>query len=276
MKRLMRLQMKFSPLVLLIGAFALLVGSSCYEKDQAENLLPSLTGRKVLMTYGGWAGHDPKVITDTIADWLRAEGAHVIISDDLEVYTNDSLMSSINLIIQNVTMGSISRLQSEGLIAAIKRGAGLAGCHGGIGDSFRDNPDYQFVVGGQWVAHPGGEVDFTVHITNDKDPICAGISDFEIHTEQYYMHIDPNIKVLATTTYSGEHGDWFAGAVMPVVWKKYYGEGRVFYTSLGHARHDFDVPEAWEILTRGIRWASGSRYEPKEDWVEAVYPKGRN
>lgn len=268
--------MKSFSIVLLIGVFGFFVAASCYPEQMVGESLPSLEGRKVLMTYGGWAGHDPKVITDTIADWLREEGAEVIISDDLEVYADDSLMSSIDLVIQNVTMGSMSRLQTEGLLKALKRGVGLAGCHGGIGDSFRDNPAYQFAVGGQWVAHPGGEVDFKVNITSDKDPICAGIKDFDIHTEQYYMHVDPNINVLATSTYAGEHGDWFAGAVMPVVWKKYYGEGRVFYTSLGHARHDFDVPEAWEMLTRGIRWASGSRYEEKEDWVNAVYPKGKD
>jgi type 1 glutamine amidotransferase len=260
-------------LFLLSLAGGLLIYVGCVEPQERQTSLPEVKDRIVLMTYGGWAGHDPKVITDTIADWLREHGAQVIISDDLEVYTDDSLMATVDLIIQNITMGSLTRLQSEGLLAAIKNGAGIAGCHGGIGDSFRDNPDYQFVIGGQWVAHPGGEIDFEVNITNDSDPVCAGIEDFKIHTEQYYMHIDPNVKVLATTTYSGEHGDWFAGAVMPVVWKKYYGKGRVFYTSLGHARHDFDIPEAWEILTRGIRWASASKYGQQENWVEAVYKR---
>ena len=85
------------------------------------------------------------------------------------------------------------------------------------------------------------------------------------------MHVDPNVKVLATTTFSGEHAEWIDGATMPVVWKKTYGKGRVFYTSLGHVAKDFDVPEALEILKRGIRWAALSKYEPKEEWLSPVY-----
>ena len=77
-----------------------------------------------------------------------------------------------------------------------------------------------------------------------------------MHSEQYYMHVDPMNEVLATTTFSGEYASWIAGSVVPVVWKKRYGGGRVFYSSLGHVRSDFDVPEAVEIMKRGMLWAS--------------------
>ena len=56
-----------------------------------------------------------------------------------------------------------------------------------------------------------------------------GITDFDYPSEQYYMHVDPANEVLATTTFSGEHAPWIEGVVMPVVWKRRYGEGRVFY-----------------------------------------------
>jgi type 1 glutamine amidotransferase len=84
--------------------------------------------------------------------------------------------------------------------------------------------------------------------------------------------VDPNVKVLATTTFTGDHNSWIDGAVMPVAWKKYYGKGRVFYISVGHTPKDFDIPESMEILRRGIRWASGSKYEPYEKWMSPVYP----
>jgi type 1 glutamine amidotransferase len=79
-----------------------------------------------------------------------------------------------------------------------------------------------------------------------------------MHSEQYYMHVDPGNEVLATTTFSGEHerADWIADTVMPVVWKRRFGSGRVFYTSLGHQTRDFDVPEVQEILSRGMLWAT--------------------
>ena len=110
--------------------------------------------------------------------------------------------------------------------------------------------------GGQWVAHPGGVIDYEVNITKQDDPIVAGISDFKMNSEQYYMHVDPSNEVLATTTYTGEYAYWVKGTVMPVVWKRMYGKGRVFYASFGHVRKDFDVPEALEIERRGMLWAS--------------------
>lgn len=237
--------------------------------------LPSLKGKKILMVWGGWEGHEPEQVTFKLKPLLEKEGAIITVSDSLGVYTNKELMSSFDLIIQAWTMGKISKEQEKGLLDAVKKGTGIAGVHGGLGDSFRDNTEYQYMVGGQWVSHPGGVIDYTVEITDHNDPVTKGIKDFKMHSEQYYMHVDPNVKVLATTTFNADHDDWIDGAVMPVAWKKTYGKGRVFYLSVGHVAKDFDVPEAMEILVRGVKWASGSKYLPKEDWVSPVYP-GKN
>ena len=125
-----------------------------------------------------------------------------------------------------------------------------------MGDSFRTNVEYQFMVGGQFICHPGGIIDYSVNIVSD-DPIVAGLDDFQMHSEQYFMHVDPSNEVLATTTFGGKHWgiDWVEGTTMPVAWKKRYGAGKVFYSSLGHVAADFDVPEAKEILRRGCLWA---------------------
>jgi type 1 glutamine amidotransferase len=181
-------------------------------------------------------------------------------------------MSSIDLVVQVWTMGKISNEQAEGLLSAIKdNGVGIAGWHGGLGDSFRENTEYQFMVGGQWVAHPGGVIDYDIEITDSKDLITKGLKNFHIKSEQYYMHVDPNVKTLAVTTFNGEHAAWIDGAIIPVVWKKYYGKGRVFYSSLGHVAADFDVPEALTIMKRGILWASESKNGEKENLMKAVY-----
>jgi type 1 glutamine amidotransferase len=131
--------------------------------------------------------------------------------------------------------------------------------------------EYQFMTGGQWVAHPGGVIDYSVQIVDHEDPVTRGLGGFNMHSEQYYMHVDPNVKVLATTTFGAEHAYWIEGCTMPVAWKKMYGKGRVFYTSLGHVMKDFEVPEALEIVRRGIRWASASKYAPAEPWKSPVY-----
>ncbi len=221
---------------------------------------PDLKNKKTVFVWGGWPGHEPDLCRDLFVPWLKEEGAVVTVSDTLDCYTDEGLMSSADLIIQAWTMGKISKEQEAGLLAAVKNGAGLAGWHGGLGDSFRENTEYQFMVGGQWVAHPGGVIDYDVHIADRKDEVTRGLAGFHMHSEQYYMHVDPYVKVLATTTFSGEHASWIKGAVMPVAWKKYYGKGRVFYSSLGHVAADFNVPEAYTIMQRGIRWASESRY----------------
>lgn len=232
---------------------------------------PTLKGKKVLFVYGGWDGHHPKQCADLFVPWMRSEGADVTVSDTLDIYLNEALMNSLDLIVQIWTMGKITGEQEKALLKAVSNGAGLAGWHGGIGDSFRDNVEYQFMVGGQWVAHPGGVIDYTVNIIDNDDPITKDIRDFAMHSEQYYMHVDPNVKVMATTKFTGDHAPWIEGSIMPVVWKKYYAKGRVFYSSLGHVITDFEGPEVLEIQKRGIRWAAESKYHPFEEWRNPVY-----
>ncbi len=250
------------------------LGQSLAKADFSTEKKPelsSLQGKKVLFVWGGWEGHEPEKCRDIFVPWMRSEGAKVKVFDNLNCYTDEALMLETELIVQIWTMGKIEKEQEKGLLEAIKRGVGIAGWHGGLGDSFRNNTEYQFMVGGQWVAHPGGVIDYSVNVRDKKDPVTRGLSDFKMHSEQYYMHVDPNVKVLATTTFNGDHASWINKAVMPVVWKKTYGRGRVFYSSLGHVASDFEVSEALEIQKRGIRWASGSLYDEMEEWVSPVY-----
>ena len=214
--------------------------------------------KNALIVYGGWEGHQPKSSAELFAGILREEGYEVELSDTLDTYLDAEKMHALDLVVPTWTMGTITREQEQGLLSAIRSGVGVAGWHGSMGDSFRNNTEYQFMVGGQWVAHPGNIIDYQVNIIDHDDPITAGLNDFSMHSEQYYMHVDPSNQVLATTTFSGEHGDapWIKGTVMPVVWKRMWGAGRVFYSSLGHVTADFDVPEAREIVRRGMLWAS--------------------
>lgn len=252
------------------------LGLRAEERSKTHQLtvnseLPSLEGRKILYTYGGWEGHEPKESLDVFVPWLKSEGAIVEVFDNLDPYADEDYMKDIDLVIQTFTMGKISGKQEKGLIDAVSSGCGLAGWHGGLCDSFRQNTNYQFMTGGQWVAHPGGVIDYRVQVTDHEDPVTGGLSDFDMHSEQYYLHVDPNMKVLATTTFSGDHAPWIDGCTMPVVWKKMHGNGRVFYNSLGHVMKDFEVPEALEIMQRGIKWASASKHAPAEAWKKPVY-----
>jgi uncharacterized protein len=212
--------------------------------------------KKALFLAGGWEGHEPQQVSALFAGLLQQEGYETEISPTLDALLDAEKLASLDLIVPMWTMGKITGDQLKGLRNAVESGVGLGGWHGGMGDSFRDSTDYQFMVGGQWVAHPGGIIDYTVQITGHDHPITTGLSDFAMKSEQYYMHVDPSNKVLATTTFSGQYHEWISGTVMPVTWTRQYGAAKVFYCSLGHVTADFDVPEAREIVRRGLLWAS--------------------
>lgn len=211
--------------------------------------------RKALIVWGGWAGHEPEQGAAIVAGMLRNEGFDVRIETTTQAFA-DPALSELSLIVPIFTMSKIEKTEAANLTAAVRGGVGLAGYHGGMCDAFRESVDYQFMCGGQWVAHPGNVIDFRVNVSKAADPVMAGIGDFDYRSEQYYMHVDPSIDVLATTTFSGEHAPWTKGVVMPVVWKHRHGEGRVFYSALGHVAREFEVPQMKEILRRGMLWAA--------------------
>jgi hypothetical protein len=213
--------------------------------------------KKALMVWGGWLGHEPRQCVEVFAPLLEAAGFAVQLSDTLDSYKDQELMNELSLVVPVWTMGTIEREQEQGLLEAVRAGVGIGGWHGGMGDSFRNNTEYQFMVGGQWVAHPDGIIDYQVEITDPQDPITKGIPNFKMHSEQYYMHTDPGNQVLATTTFRDrQSAPWVNGTVMPVVWKRMWGAGKVFYSSLGHVARDFEVEEAKEIQRRGLVWAA--------------------
>ncbi len=211
--------------------------------------------KKALMVWGGWDGHQPKLCVDIFAPILQAEGFEVTISDTMDSYKDADMMGELSLVVPCWTMGEIEGEQAKGLMDAVQNGVGLGGWHGGMADSFRNHCNYQFMVGGQFVGHPDGIKDYVVNIGAD-DPITTGMGDFAMHSEQYYMHFDPSNEVLATTTFDTQSAPWVNGTVMPVVWKRSFGAGKVFYSSLGHVASDFEVEEAREIQKRGMVWAS--------------------
>lgn len=241
----------------------------------ARSLWPTPQQRHALVTWGGWKGHHPESFKDMIVPWLREEDFEVTVANSLEPYADADLMETVDVVVQFWTMGEISDDQLEGLLTAVQNGTGIVGWHGGTGDSFRNRPRYLYMIGGQWVAHPGGKIPYTVNIVDEEDEVTRGLDDFSLTSEQYYMLVDPSNKVLATTTFSGEHDSWVEGCVMPVVWKKHYGQGRVFFSSVGHAPDDFEeAPEAFEIVKRGLRWASnGNEAQQLTNLVQAVYPR---
>ncbi len=211
--------------------------------------------KSALIVWGGWDGHTPEQSARIVGAMLEEHGFGVDIEPTTEAFADEGL-SKYDLIVPAITMSRIEKEELTNLLAAVRNGTGLAGFHGLMTDSFRNEPDYQFMTGGQWVAHPGNIIDYTVNVKTGSDPIVEGISDFPYRSEQYYMHFDPSIEVLATTTFTGEYFDEIDGVVMPVVWKRRFGKGRVFHSTLGHVADEFQVPQMRTIFERGALWAA--------------------
>ncbi|MEQ1769884.1 MAG: ThuA domain-containing protein [Devosia sp.] len=212
--------------------------------------------KNALIVWGGWDGHEPEQGAVVLRKWLTEDGFDVRVETKTEAFL-DPALKDYSLIVPIVTMSKIAIEEARALASVIEGGVGMAGYHGGMGDSFRETTEYQFIVGGQWVAHPGNVIDYRVDITRPDDPVMSGLGDsFAYRSEQYYMHTDPSNEVLATTTFNGERAYWIDGTVMPVVWKRRYGKGRVFYSSLGHKAQELEVPQMATILRRGLNWAA--------------------
>jgi len=215
--------------------------------------------RKALIVWGGWDGHQPREVAEVFRKLLVVEKFQVEVSDSLDAFRDEKKLRALDLIVPVWTMGTISPEQVNPVLEAVKSGVGIAGCHGGMCDSFRDCTEWQFMTGGQWVAHPGNDgVNYMVHLTKINSPIIEGMKDFAVTSEQYYMHVDPAVRVLATTRFPIADGPHVPNGTvdMPVVWTKSFGLGRVFYNSLGHQANIFSLPPALELMRRGFLWAA--------------------
>ncbi|WP_334175875.1 ThuA domain-containing protein [Pseudoxanthobacter sp.] len=210
--------------------------------------------KRCLVVSGGYAPHRPQEAAARLAALLQP-AMTVVHADSLSAYDDEDL-ESYDLIVPNWTLGEMSVATSKRLCAAVAAGVGFGGFHGGMVDGFRDNERFRFLAGGAYAAEPGGVRDYTVTITAPEDPVVAGIGDFPYRSEQYYLHVDPAVEVLAATRFNAEPYPWLDGVMMPVVWKKRFGSGRVFFSALGHVPEEFDCRPMAEILRRGLLWAA--------------------
>ena len=223
--------------------------------------------KQALIVAGGWDGHQPTQVAEVFAGMLKEAGFQVRVADTLDAFSDGEYLKTLDLIVPIWTMGKLEQTEAEHVSEAVASGVGLAGCHGGMCDAFRESVLWQFMTGGNWVAHPGGDgVTYTVTVTSSSNPLVEGIDDFAVTSEQYYLHVDPAVEVLATTRFPTVK--WYHAAngpvEMPVIWTKRWGHGRVYYNSLGHHADIFDIPEARETMRRGLLWAAEGKTVARE------------
>jgi type 1 glutamine amidotransferase len=228
-----------------------------------------MMNKKALILCGGWDGHEPKLITARFKQFLESEQFDVTVSETISVFEDKDLLSTLDLFVPVWTMAKdeLPKEYFEPFLEAAGAGMGVAGCHGGMCDAFRNNVAWQFLTGANWVAHPGCDgVKHHINITSKSNPLTEGINHFDVTTEQYYLHVDPANEVLATTRFPTVK--WYHSANgevdVPQVWTRKWGYGRVFYNALGHHNDVYDVPEAWELMKRGLLWAADGKRIARE------------
>jgi type 1 glutamine amidotransferase len=237
--------------------------------------------RSALILCGGWDGHEPKLITERFKNYLESEDFEVSVETSLEVLRDLDRLKALDLFVPVWTMckEELPKPYFEPILEAVGSGVGVAGCHGGMCDAFRNNVAWQFLTGANWVAHPGGDgTKYRVNIISKSNPLTEGIKDFDVSSEQYYLHVDPANEVLATTRFPTVK--WYHAANgevdVPQVWTRKWGHGRVFYNALGHHNDVFDIPEAWELMRRGLLWAAEGKRIARErglsvdEWTSAL------
>lgn len=219
-------------------------------------VLPSDLMKKILFLQGGWDGHKPEKFVHLFATELEKHGFTSQIETSLEILADPAKLAEFSLIFPCWTMGSLTDDESKGLQQAVRSGVNFGGIHGGTGDAFRGNLDYEWMTGGHFVGHPHVDA-YTVEIKDFASPITEGLpGSFAYNSEQYYLMVDPGIHVLADTQYVYEGRQ----VTMPVAWIKMWGKGRVFYSALGHAPEEFTkFPEAFQLSIQGLLWAAAGK-----------------
>jgi type 1 glutamine amidotransferase len=216
--------------------------------------------KTAVVVRGGWEGHVPVEATELFIPFLKEQGYEVVVSEDLDVYTDEALMAQADLILQCWTDSSATEAQAEGLCRAVESGAGLAGWHGGIVDSFRASPSYLQLTGAQFAAHPCNIHQYSIEVLDefaDHDIVAGLPSTIIVEDEQYWVLADPHSQVLATTTVPVREGDpWTAPISFPAVWTRQWGAGRIFICTPGHHLPTLQSPHIRTIIERGLLWAS--------------------
>jgi type 1 glutamine amidotransferase len=147
--------------------------------------------------------------------------------------------------------GTVERLddltpdQERGLFDYVSGGGGLVGVHG---TAWWIPTRAVSLIGGHANWHPPG-LTFEVQVDDPDHAVMDGIDNFEVDDEIYMSAWDPSIHVLASATWSDKQH--------PMAWTQSYGEGRVFYTTLGHGSGTFERPMMQKLVTNGALWAAG-------------------
>ena len=248
-----------------------------------------------LLVYSATSGYRHKCIPvaqAAIEKLGEATGAYeAVISDDLANFESETLATFDTVLMLNST-GDIfmpNRKQRKkfndeewqwlsdrnkrliaNLVSYVEEGGGLAGIHAAT-DACKGDHNYTETIGGIFDGHPWrADFDVTIEVTEPdhaiNKPVFEGLEDFQIKDEiyQFAKGTATPEKLRILLNLDPERSDKPTGknkpngrSDFPVAWVQKVGEGRVFYSSLGHNNEIYWNPLILKHYLAGIQFALG-------------------
>ena len=187
-----------------------------------------------------------------LTDLVAAEA-----TEDAGVFTPENLARYRVVVFLNTSGPVLDDDQRQALAAYVRGGGGFVGVHCAAATE-EDWPAYGELVGARFDHHP--EVQPAVlHVADPDHPATAHLPSRWEHVDEWYnfrTNPRPHVRVLLTVDESTYQGGRM-GADHPIAWCRPYGQGRSFYTALGHTVEAYADPAVRAHLAGGLRWAAG-------------------
>ncbi|WP_353227798.1 ThuA domain-containing protein [Novosphingobium sp.] len=255
----------------------------CARYDHERPVLPARDGRRQMLVFEKINGFRDNPSVDGARARLTAiakkRGWQIVFTDRGGVMNAADLARFDVVVWNNVSGDALTTPQRAAFRAYVEQGGGFAGIHGSGGDP-RWFWDWYVdtLIGARFIGHPG-KPQFqtaTVRLVDGRSGIGAGVAEHWPLLEEWYSFdrnpVDGGAVAVATIDEQdykqiGYRDENLAMGYHPIAWRKFVGDGRMFYTAIGHRPENYDEPQAAALLANGIAWAMRNR---------ATGPKGKH
>lgn len=201
----------------------------------------------ILYTAGG-SWHDYLSVATVLRRFLEVRHEyHVTYTEDYSVFTRS--LDEYDVIIMNGMPASLAEEELSGFLNAVKKGKPVLGFHAATAAFSADTVKreaYSEVIGAVFAGHPPIYT-FSVEIKEPDHPVTKNIGSFEIYDEMYFFK---QPQEGSTVLIEAEH----EGKRTATAWIREYGEGKIFYTSLGHGVGAATNRYFQQLLLNALEW----------------------
>jgi hypothetical protein len=253
----------------------------CARYDHDRPALPSRDKRPQVLVFEKINGFrdNPSVESARarLAKIAEARGWQIVFTSSGGVMNAEDLARFDVVVWNNVSGDALTTPQRAAFRAYIEQGGGFAGMHGSGGDPKWFWDWYvDTLIGARFIGHPG-KPQFqtaTVRLADPRSGIGTGVAQQWMLLEEWYSFdrnpVDSGAVAVATIDEQdykqiGYRDENLAMGYHPIAWRKFVGDGRSFYTAIGHRPENYDEPQAAALLANGIAWAMGPKGTKRHD-----------